>query len=82
MINKIDSSLIKRFKEDDFKNLSDEAIKRKIEDKVHLSNYSQLVNEFFERIFKIPEKLKKYDKSKRNEKLKEHLDKIFKKFKT
>lgn len=30
MINKIDSSLIKRFKEDDFKNLTDDAIKKKI----------------------------------------------------
>lgn len=31
MINKIDSSLIKRFKEEDFKNLTEEAIKKKIE---------------------------------------------------
>ncbi len=46
--------------------MSEEGIKRKIEEKVHLSNYSQLVNEFFERLFKIPEKLKKYDKAKRN----------------
>lgn len=30
MINKIDSSLIKRFKEEDFKNLTEEAIKKKI----------------------------------------------------
>lgn len=30
MINKIDSSLIKRFKEEDFKNLTEEGIKRKI----------------------------------------------------
>ncbi len=35
-----------------------------------------MLNDFYERLFKIPEKLKKYEKSKRNEKLTQYIDKI------
>lgn len=35
-----------------------------------------VLNDFYERLFKIPEKLKKYEKPKRNEKLRQYLDKV------
>lgn len=41
-------------------------IEKQMKEKVDLSNYVLYTNEFFERLFAIPEKLKKYEKSKRN----------------
>jgi hypothetical protein len=43
-------------------------------------NYTIALNDYFERLFVIPEKLKKYEKDQRNDKLRERLKKIHTKF--
>lgn len=52
------------------------AFKNRIKEKENYSNYLSVLNDFYERLFKIPEKLKKYEKVKRNEKLGQYIDKI------
>jgi hypothetical protein len=43
-------------------------------------NYTIALNDYFERLFAIPEKLKKYEKAERNDKLRERLKKLHTKF--
>jgi hypothetical protein len=45
-----------------------------------LSNYTDHVNTFFEKLFALPEKLKRHEKAKRNDKLREYLNKLSGKF--
>lgn len=75
IIAKLDSSLLGKNKEE-----STERIKEYTIEKLQLSNYTEHVNVFFEKLFALPEKLKKYEKAKRNDKLREYLNKITKKF--
>ena len=51
-------------------------MKKCLKEKEAYSNYLAVMNEFYERLFKIPEKLKKSEKGKRNEKLRNYLNKI------
>ena len=41
-----------------------------------LSNYTDHVNTFFEKLFAMPERLKRHEKAKRNDKLREYLTKL------
>lgn len=47
-----------------------------LSEKESYSNYLGILNEYYDKIFKIPEKLKKQDKGKRNDKLREYLNKF------
>lgn len=58
-----------------------DSFKNKIREKENYSNYLSVINDFYDRLFKIPEKLKKYEKTKRNEKLGQYLEKIATAFK-
>jgi hypothetical protein len=75
--DKLDSSLSKKTKEKNQElDLDEESIKKRIKEKEFHCNYLAVLNDFYERLFKIPEKLKKHEKGKRNEKLRNYLNKI------
>ncbi len=58
--SKLDTCMIKRFKKEEFDKLEEIEIMRKIKEKQNLSDYLSTINDFYRRIFEIPEKLKKY----------------------
>lgn len=60
MRNKLDSCLIKKIKEQDAEAQDLIKLQLKIKDSELISNYTQNINDFFERIFQVPEKLKEY----------------------
>lgn len=55
-------------------------IHQRTQQKLQLSNYTEHVNVFFEKLFTFPERLKRHEKVKRNDKLREYLTKISSKF--
>ena len=57
-----------------------EIIQQRTNEKMLLSNYTDHVNTFFEKLFALPERLKKHEKVKRNDKLREYLTKISTKY--
>lgn len=76
VITKLDSSLLRRtLQEDNF-----QLIHERTQTKLQLSNYTEHINVFFEKLFGLPEKLKKHEKPKRNDKLREYLSKVSSKF--
>jgi hypothetical protein len=78
--NKLDCSLLGKIKFSCHEEFNEGIFNIEIKEKENYSNYLSVLNDFYERLFKIPEKLKKYDKLKRNDKLKEYLLKITKAF--
>lgn len=77
VIAKLDSSLLRRFS---LEAATVEAINERTKAKLELSNYTENCNVFFEKLFHLPEKLKKYDKPKRNDKLREYMRRVSDKF--
>lgn len=77
IIAKLDSSLLRRFS---LETTTIEAINQRTKAKMELSNYTENCNVFFEKLFHLPEKLKRYDKPKRNDKLREYMRKVSDKF--
>lgn len=75
--NKLDSSVMNKFKfMSNGEEFDESLLKDRLKEKENYSNYLAVMNDYYERLFKIPEKLKKYEKPKRNEKLKAYLNKI------
>ena len=74
--NKLDSSLISKYRYRNEENFDEEEFTRNLKEKESYSNYLSVLNDYYDRLFRIPEKLKKYEKSLRNDKLREYLNKI------
>ena len=51
-------------------------MKSHLRNKENYCNYLSSLNDYYDSLFKIPEKLKKYEKHKRNDKLRAYLTKI------